>query len=180
MRIRRVLAIVASGLMVAGGLSFVAAPAASANQTWVQSFQRSGPDAPCTAPAGLDIVWQEGWTGSPNWTPSWEQWPNNEQGGWTCTRSITWAKDGQPPFPSGACIQGSPDEWVQFNGGWSLPVGSPDYDDAACTTASTTIIYDIVYAPSGWDAAALCVQAFGTAQDFGNFGYPVYTCKGYE
>jgi hypothetical protein len=127
----------------------------------------------------LDIVWQEGWTGSPDWSASWEKWPSDGHGGWTCTRSITWAKDGPAPFPSGACIQGSPDEWLQFNGGWSLPVGAADYDDAECTVSSATIAWDVVYAPSGWDATALCVEAFGTAEDLFNFGYPVYGCRVY-
>jgi len=89
---------VTAGLLVSG-----AAPAsarrdpilispATPNQVWVQSFQRPSADAPCIAPASLDIALQEGWNPADlAWTPTWEQWPNNGQGGWTCTRSITWA-----------------------------------------------------------------------------------------
>ena len=66
-------------------------------QVWVQSFQRASADEPCVAPAALDIVWQDTWNPAEQaWTATWEMWPNGGTGGWTCTRSITWA----PSSPS--------------------------------------------------------------------------------
>jgi hypothetical protein len=59
---------------------------------WFQSFERSGPDAPCVAPASLDIAWQADWPASENvWRPSWAQWANGGKGGWVCNRQITWS-----------------------------------------------------------------------------------------
>lgn len=65
-------------------------------QVWTQSFGRESATAPCVVPTELDIPWQSNW--NPNekaWTPTWEQWANGGKGGWTCTRSITWAPGSQ-------------------------------------------------------------------------------------
>jgi hypothetical protein len=102
---RRTLITVTTLALAAGGALLAAAPAQAAvlpdpvlispageNQVWFQSFQRDGKDAPCVAPASLDIAWQSDWPATENaWTPSWEKWPNGGTGGWTCTRQITWA-----------------------------------------------------------------------------------------
>ena len=45
----------------------------------------------CVAQAG-ETEWQESWGTDSSWKPSWEQWANGGRGGWTCTRSITWAR----------------------------------------------------------------------------------------
>lgn len=100
---RRVLvsAAAASGAVV--GLLAVASPAQAApappvvatpNQVWVQEYQRASSDATCDdPPAALDIPWQSDWDPAEmTWTPSWAQWPNGGEGGWVCTRSITWAQ----------------------------------------------------------------------------------------
>ncbi len=100
---RKILIAVATGALVAGGAVLGAAPAqayevvvispGSAAQVWHQSFQRPSEDAPCNPPAALDIPWQAAWPQDENtWAKSWEQWPNGGTGGWTCTRSITWAQ----------------------------------------------------------------------------------------
>ena len=69
-----------------------------------QSYQRSSQDAPCTSPPLVLSTWQDGWTdptnplSGPTWHQAWEQWPNGNTGGWTCTRAITWAhQDIAPP-----------------------------------------------------------------------------------
>jgi hypothetical protein len=69
-------------------------------QVWVQSFQRSGPDALCIAPAG-ETPWNSAWAATDQtWKPSWSQWANNGAGGWTCTRAITWDTGYTHPEPS--------------------------------------------------------------------------------
>lgn len=102
---RRTLITITTLALAAGGALLAAAPAqalprepvlvspATPALVWFQSFQRSGPDAPCVAPAELEISWQADWPAAENtWTPSWALWPNNGTGGWTCDRQITWAK----------------------------------------------------------------------------------------
>ncbi len=64
-------------------------------QVWFQSFQRPTFDAPCVVPKELEIEWLSSWDQSENhWSKSWEWWPNAGTGGWTCSRSITWAPGG--------------------------------------------------------------------------------------
>jgi len=184
MKLSRLVAAGASALLVTGfGIGF-AAPA-SANQVWTQQVQRASADAPCDIPAVEGEA--AGWSA---WAPSWAQWPNGGEGGWVCTRSITWAKDTPPPgmmssgggsaYASVGCVQGSPSEWVDFLGGWALPEGSPDYlEDPTCTTSNGPILWDIVYVPDGADPSTLCIEAWGTDEDLTNFGYPVWGCKLY-
>jgi len=64
---------------------------ASADSVQVQSYQRANQSEACTAQPG-ETPWQSSWGTDSSWTPSWEQWANNGRGGWTCTRSITWAR----------------------------------------------------------------------------------------
>ncbi len=45
----------------------------------------------CTAQVG-ETPWQASWGTDSSWYPSWDQWANGGKGGWTCGRSITWAK----------------------------------------------------------------------------------------
>ena len=90
-----VLSLGASAIAFAGPASATLDPGPTLIQdanVWFQSFQRSGPDAPCVAPKELDIAWQADWPASQNvWTPSWAQWPNDGKGGWVCDRQITWS-----------------------------------------------------------------------------------------
>lgn len=69
----------------------VSADRASADSTQLQSYQRSHESEPCSG-RPEDTPWQASWGVNPGWGPSWEQWPNGGTGGWTCTRSITWAR----------------------------------------------------------------------------------------
>ena len=65
---------------------------ASGDEVWDQSYQRGSASEACVAQAG-ETPWQDSWGTNPGWSPSWEQWANNGQGGWVCSRSITWARD---------------------------------------------------------------------------------------
>ncbi len=71
---------------------------ASADSVWVQSYERTSQAHACVAQPG-ETPWQEAWGSDSSWTPSWEQWANGGKGGWTCTRSITWART---PVASGS------------------------------------------------------------------------------
>lgn len=173
MGIRKILATTAMTVMVASGAVLVGASPASADQVWNQSIGRASADAACPTSdaADLDAGWSE-------WMASWELWANDGTGGYVCSRSITWAKD-SPPSGDG-CVQGSPFEWLDFLGGWSLPFGSPLYADVDCSVLGGTAVYDIVYATDGAEASARCIAVFGTDEDLTNFGYPVWGCKLYD
>ena len=58
---------------------------------WHQSYQRGSQSEECVAQPG-ETPWQTSWGTDSSWKPSWEQWANGGEGGWTCTRSITWAR----------------------------------------------------------------------------------------
>ena len=68
---------------------------ATADSVWVQSYERSSQAEVCAAQPG-ETPWQESWGSDSSWSPSWEQWPNGGKGGWTCTRSIAWARTPAP------------------------------------------------------------------------------------
>lgn len=72
----------APGGQVAG---FTTASSASADQIWYQSVGRAHADAPCQESSAEDLA--IGWN---QWSPSWEQWANNGNGGFVCSRQITW------------------------------------------------------------------------------------------
>jgi hypothetical protein len=109
---RRILTTVTTLALAAGGALLAAAPAqalpeevlvspATPALVWTQSFQRSGPDAACVAPKELDIAWQADWSADEKaWIPTWEQWPDGGEGGWTCFRQITWAKGSAAVYAS--------------------------------------------------------------------------------
>ena len=75
--------------MVAGAV--LGGGSATADSVWVQSYERSSETAECESQAG-ETPWQASWGTDSSWKPAWEQWANDGQGGWTCTRSITWAR----------------------------------------------------------------------------------------
>jgi hypothetical protein len=79
-----------SVLVVLAGLLF-GARVAAADSVWVQSYERTSQTQACVGQQG-ETTWQAAWGTDAGWTPSWEQWANNGKGGWTCTRSITWAR----------------------------------------------------------------------------------------
>ena len=73
---------------------------AVADSVWVQSYERGSASEACVAQAG-ETPWQDSWGPNPGWSPSWELWANAGKGGWTCTRSITWARDSAATCPLG-------------------------------------------------------------------------------
>lgn len=89
MRARRILIAFSSLAVIAAGLTLT--PSASADSVQMQSYQRASQTEVCTAQPG-ETPWQASWGPDSSWKPSWEQWANSGTGGWTCTRSITWAR----------------------------------------------------------------------------------------
>jgi len=75
--------------MAAGVLA--SANVAQADSVWVQSYERSSQTQECVAQS-WETPWQASWGTDSSWKPSWEQWANGGTGGWTCTRSIVWAR----------------------------------------------------------------------------------------
>ena len=88
-RSRKFLAALSALAAVAATL--LGANVASGDEVWHQSHQRGSASEACVAQAG-ETPWQDSWGTNPGWSPSWEQWANNGQGGWVCSRSITWAR----------------------------------------------------------------------------------------
>ena len=165
MKLSRLVAAGASALLVTGfGIGF-AAPA-SANQVWTQQVQRASADAPCDIPAVEGEA--AGWSA---WAPSWAQWPNGGEGGWVCTRSITWAKDTPPPGASGGggCVLydaglPGPGGYIDFGDGSFLLLGAPEWLNTTCTgdPSEYTTGWDAVYAPDNDTASAICTAELGS------------------
>jgi len=88
---------VSSALVVIAGLWF-GATIATANSVQVQSYERANQTDTCDNPPESLSEWRAAWAdpndpiSGPTWHPTWEQWANNGKGGWTCTRSVTWAR----------------------------------------------------------------------------------------
>ena len=97
----RVVVVVLASLLVVSS-AMLGANAASADSIQVQSYQRASQTQACAAEPG-ETPWQTSWGSDSSWHPSWEQWANDGNGGWTCTRSITWARDS-----SSSCATGGP------------------------------------------------------------------------
>jgi len=87
-----------SAVVVLSSFPF-AARVAVADSVWVQSYERTGQTQACVAQPG-ETPWQASWGPDSSWIPTWEQWANNGQGGWTCTRIIVWAKGLPASSPS--------------------------------------------------------------------------------
>jgi len=103
-RARTFLATLSALVVVAGML--LGARVAVADSVWVQSYERVSQSEACAAQVG-ETPWQASWGADSSWYPSWEQWANGGKGGWTCGRSITWAKT---PVAGGSssCATGGP------------------------------------------------------------------------
>ena len=80
-----------SVLVVVAGMLF-GANVASADSVQYQSYQRASQTEACAAQPG-ETPWQASGGADSSWYPTWEQWANAGTGGWTCGRSITWARD---------------------------------------------------------------------------------------
>ena len=94
---RGVLAGFAALLMLAA--TVFGANIATADPVWIQSYARASQTEVCVAQPG-ETEWQESWGSDSSWKPSWEQWTNGGNGGWTCTRSITWSRTAEPASSS--------------------------------------------------------------------------------
>jgi hypothetical protein len=88
-RVKRLLLALTAIVTVAGALA--SANIAQADSVWVQSYERSSQTEKCVAQP-WETPWQASWGPDSSWKPSWEQWANGGSGGWTCTRSIVWAR----------------------------------------------------------------------------------------
>jgi len=174
MGFRRIAASVGASVLVVAGLALAGASTASADQVWHQSQGRASADAACPTSTAADLA--AGWS---EWNRSYEMWMNGGKGGWTCTRSITWAKDGANGVvhPSAGCVLFSTPFHLNFGGGWSLPPGSKGYTSVDCTTggALTTIRWT-VYAPEGFNALALCEEVLPATGSILATGTDVYQC----
>ncbi len=145
-----VLAAAGTALLVAAA-TLVGANAASADMIWTQSYQRSSQTEACTAQPG-ETPWQASWGPDSSWHPSWEQWANHGQGGWTCTRAITWARS-TDPYPLGSIGPGGGLVFLISNGvhyevaphSWRFLAGDPGIDwcyqyPSTVTGASATAV----------------------------------------
>jgi hypothetical protein len=177
MRMRQVLAAAGAMVLVAGGLTLAGAVPVSADQIWHQSIGRAGATATCPDPSDGDLM--AGWS---KWGASWEQWENDGNGGFTCTRSIAWAKNSAvpnslPAHPSAECVFFYSGQYANFLGGWYLSVGQV-FANADCSTPIGSHSR-IVYAPAGYDAVALCEEALAPLVDLvvmGPYGDHIYSC----
>ncbi len=175
-------------LVALGGLGF--APSASADSVQVQSYQRMHQSEVCAAQVG-ETPWQAAWGADSSWNPTWELWASGGSGGWTCTRSITWAKDAAPDAaPFIGCVQYhlavSPfsASWVDFGYVDLLEGRAPgssfsEYSDAACSTPFMVMDQNIVYAESQGQADARCdawvTNGYGHHPD--ELATNIYVCR---
>jgi len=90
----RVVPVVVSTLSLGAAL-LVGANVVVADSVQVQSYERDSQAAECPNQP-WETPWQANWGPDASWKPSWEQWANNGTGGWTCTRTIVWAKSSGP------------------------------------------------------------------------------------
>lgn len=110
MRSRRLAGFTGAFLLAIAAVGIAGAAPAAADQVWHQSVARASSDAACPTSSAADI--DAGWT---EWAATWEAWPNDGTGGWTCARSITWAKDSQAPEDSAGlsgCVQTNYDDFL--------------------------------------------------------------------
>jgi hypothetical protein len=151
MRARRILIALSSLAVVAAGLTLT--PSASADSVQVQSYQRTAQSQACAAQPG-ETPWEAAWGADSSWHPTWEQWANGGQGGWTCGRTIVWAK-------TIGCVQTVVDidpgpAWSDFGSGYSLPFLSRVFSDGRCSEAIGWLPFDAVWAADVAQAHARC------------------------
>ncbi len=178
------IAVLSSLALFASG--FVVGPVV-ADSVWHQGFQRASAESTCQAPDD-ETPWQESFSGQREWTPSWAKWANDGQGGWVCQRFIIWAKSAapeeqpEPNFYSCAQWNGPPDPlaYVEFDGVYVLPAGSPIYSDSDCSNplGFATVANGAVYASLLSEANTLCmtINASYRATKFTGIGTNVWLC----
>ena len=171
--VRRTMIMLASLAVALGAVGI--APVVSADQVWHQSFGRASAASACPTPSPVEVA--AGWT---PWGASWEQWPNNGNGGFTCSRAITWAK-----HPTGAgCTQVQMNlgqvtaGWGNFGSGYFLPIRSVSFSDPDCAVPFGDWGADIVFATDQILATQRCAAAVtGTVASRLNFLAPnIYIC----
>jgi hypothetical protein len=160
------------------GATLFGASAASSDSIQVQSYQRASQTEECATQVG-ESPWQANWGTDSSWKPSWEQWANKGTGGWTCTRSIVWARSA-PAHPSAECISLNLSSYhINFQSGWFLPASALVYLNPTCSGGVPAIGVSVVFAPAGYDATTLCLEAFGVlpnAYVHNLFGSNVFAC----
>jgi Protein of unknown function (DUF1566) len=148
-----------SALVVLAGMLF-GANVASADSVWYQSYQRASQTEACTAQVG-ETPWQASWGTDSSWYPSWEQWANNGQGAWVCSRSITWAQTPAASSESGACETGGPYAVGSTGPGCGLVFlisGGLTYEMAPNTWGG-----GIIESAQSWTTTALVCYASGSS-----------------
>ena len=148
MGMRRVLGAAGAVVLLAGGVSLLGAIPASADQVWHQSVGRASAAATCP-----DLSTAEQSAGWSRWGASWEQWANGGKGGFTCSRSITWAfsSPAPTPAPTAVCtvIPGGglvPDTSVLVGPSGFITSGTALYNSTTCTGTFTTLNNILGYA----------------------------------
>jgi hypothetical protein len=121
------------------------------------------------------------------WTCGWylAQWIN--AGGWagtyvmpdTCASLLPAVSDSptppSSPYPSAGCVPFS-GSYVNFQGGWYLPMNSPQYNLPDCTDIPLfTTVNNLVFVPASYDANDLCQAAFGR-NVVGMYPNDIYSC----
>ena len=178
-----------SAVLILSG-SVLVAQGASADSVWVQSYERSSQAEVCAGQPG-ETVWQESWSSDSSWSSSWEQWANGGNGGWTCSREITWARTpSEPsaittpaPAPSVAgCVMFTNfgTRSVDFGGTNFLPAGAIIYTNTTCNVVELGgTAFPLAYAISSAAANAICsTQVPGTvARTAAWTGTNIYYCE---
>ena len=176
MRIQSILGTSAIAALVATSVMLAAAAPASADQVWNQSIGRASSTAECPTSSASDQA--AGW--SP-WGASWEQWNNNGQGGYVCSRSLTWAKD----RIGAGCVQVQLDDgvvtagYINFGNGYYMPMASPQYSDPSCSGDSSGSNYNMVYATDQETADQRCTSALDGTEAYHQDWLPanIYLCQ---
>ena len=132
------------------------APAVSADQVWHQAIGRASAASPCPTSSAVEVA--SGWT---QWSASWEQWPNSGDGGYSCNRSITWAKDSTGAGCAQVEINTDPDVpgWGNFGSGYFVPRLSTKFIDPGCSVPSGFWNVNLVFATDHTLATQRCAAA---------------------
>jgi hypothetical protein len=170
--------VVPSIVVFLSGFGFLSSAPASADQVWHQSVVRVGPESACPSNS-LDET-SSGWS---RWHGGWELWPNKGTGGFTCSRSIVWAKETSSRVVT--CVANSDPIssmtlWWDFGDSYFLPGGTHAYLDATCVVLSEDESASIVNAPassSPTDVAALCLSAFGPGRTVAGPWGDIWSCE---
>ena len=175
MRMRRIVATAGAAVLAVSGLVMAGAAPAAADQIWYQAVGSPSKDAPCAESSAEDLAL--GWS---TWAKSYAEWPNDGKGGWTCERSILWAK-GTPPSsaagPGCVLVESDPNFYLDFGSG---NVAYDIFLDPGCTDLYGRVDPGTayVYAASLEAATEVCNSLVGPLDDTLYRGNNVYFCRG--